>query len=345
MAKKKKKKGNPLLILLFALVLMIAGYFGTVKLLEYSEEKALEESAAEEEANIPYLNHIDEIVAVTYTNAAETLSFTYDQETGEWVNEELPDFPISYNQLSTAVYGLENLAGNRKLENVTEEDLAEFGLDTPDYTVTAEGEDGTVFTMYVGRQNGTTGDYYAQVKGEDTAVYTIDSNVVNYLNYDLYDLIQMESYPSIAEDALLTLEFTSEEGTIVMERQTAAEETETVEESTEAETTLAETEDAGIVWKVTGDAAAEDLVAIAECVSFNSCVNYKVTEDTEADYGFNNPIGVLTVTYTNSADETVTVTLTIGGYDAKSDSYYCLMNDSAMVNLVSADVFSSVIAQ
>lgn len=329
MAKKKKKKGNPLLILLFALVLMIAGYFATVKFLEYSEEKALEESAAEEEANTPYLNRIDEIVAVTYTNTAETLAFTYDQESGEWLNEELPDFPISYDTLSTAVYALENLVGNRKLENVTEEDLAEFGLDVPEYTVTAEGEDGTVFTMYVGSQNGTTGDYYAQVKGEDTAVYTISSNVVNYLNYDLYDLIEMESYPNIAEDTLLALEFTSAEGTITMEREETAE----------------ETEEAGIVWKVTGDAAAEDLVAIAEGVSFTGCVDYKVTEDTEASYGFDNPTGVLTVTYTNSADETVIVTLTVGGYDAESDSYYCLLNDSAMVNLVSADVFSPVISQ
>ena len=342
MAKKKKKKGNPLLILLFALVLMIAGYFATVKFLEYSEEKALEESAAEEEANTPYLNRIDEIVAVTYTNTAETLAFTYDQESGEWLNEELPDFPISYDTLSTAVYALENLAGNRKLENVTEEDLTEFGLDAPEYTVTAEGEDGTVFTMYVGSQNGTTGDYYVQVKGEDTAVYTISSNVVNYLSYDLYDLIEMESYPDIAEDTLLTLEFTSAEGTITMEHQ---EETETVEESTEAETIAVETEEAGIAWKVTGDAAAEDLVAIAEGVSFTSCVDYKVTEDTETDYGFDNPTGVLTVTYANSADETVTVTLTIGGYDEENESYYCLMDDSAMVNLVSAEVFSPVISQ
>ncbi len=336
MAKKKKKKGNPLLMLLFALVLLVAGYFGIVKFLEYSENKEMEESVAEKEANTPYLNRIDEIVAVTYTNQTETFSFTYDQETDTWSNEECPDFPISYDKFATAVYGLEKLAGTRKLENMTEDDLAEFGLLEPDYTVTAQGEDGTVFTMYVGRQNTTTGDYYARVKGEDTVVYTIESNVVNYLSYDLYDLIQVEKYPSVKEDTLQSLEFTSAEGTISMEREEKV-------ETTEVEGELSE--NTGIAWKVTGDATAEALVSLVEGISFTECVDYKVAEDTEADYGFDSPAGVLTVAYTNSAKETVTVTLTVGGYDSKSGSYYCLMNDSAMVNLVNASVLSPVISQ
>ncbi len=343
MAKKKKKKGNPLLILLFALVLLTAGYFGTVKFLEYSEEKAAQESQAEEEANTPYLNKTEEFVKMAYTNQRETLHFEMDQETEHWINTEVPDFPLSDDKVSTAVYGMEMLAGVRKLEAVTAEDLEEYGLVSPAYTVEAEDAEGNVFIMYVGEQNGTTGDYYAQVKGQETVVYTISSNVVNDLEKDLYDFIQMEKYPAITEDSLLTLEFTSHDGTIAMERQEESESSEAGSNETESESGAAEEET--IQWQVTGEAAAEDLVSMAGQISFGSCKDYKVSEDTKAEYGLDSPAGVLTVTYTGNTAETEQVTLTIGGYDEEEDCYYCLMNDSLMVYLVSASVLSPVLPQ
>ncbi len=338
MVKKKKKKGNSLLILLLVLVVLIAGYFGVVKYVEYSDEKAIQESLAEEEANTPYLNKIDAFVAVSYTNQTETLHFTLDQETSQWSSTEVPDFPVSSDSFSVVAGALEMLAGQRKLENVTEEDLEEYGLDSPAYTVEAQDADGNVFTMYIGGQNATTGDYYAQVEGENATVYTISSDLVSYLEYGLYDLIQMETYPSITEDTLQKLEFISETGSIAMERQ--EEETET-EEETESQTAEEET----VQWSVTGDAAADDLISMVSQISFDSCVDYKVTEDTRETYGFDDPAGELTVTYTTSSGDVETVTLTIGGYDEETESYYCLMNDSAMVNLVSASAFSTVITQ
>lgn len=344
MAKKKKKKSNPLLILLFALVLLIAGYFGTVKFIAYSEQKAVEESAAEEEANTIYMNRIEEFVAVAYTNERETLHFTLDQENFQWFSTEVPDFPVSYNQLTTVAYGLECLTADRKLEGVSAEDLEEYGLVTPAYTVRAEDAEGTEFVMYVGARNATTGDYYAQVEGREDVVYTINSNLVNYLEYDLYDLIEMETYPSVTEDALQKVEFVSESGNIVMERLEAELETE-AESAAEADAESQTAEEETIQWNVTGDAAAEDLIAMVSGISFSSCVDYKVTEDTMTTYGFDAPTGKLTVTYADSSEEEIAVTLTIGAYDETNGGYYCLMDDSAMVNLVSASALSAIIPQ
>lgn len=350
MAKKKKKKGNPLLILLFALVLLIAGYFGTVKYIEYSDNKKLQESEAEKEASTPYLNRIEKFVSFSYTNQEDTLGFIFDAENEQWYSQDVEDFPISYTKFTTVVYAFQELTGERKLENITEEELSEYGLDEPAYRVYGEDAEGNGFTMYVGNQNATTGDYYAMLEGDSGTVYTINSNLVTYLNYDLYDLIQMESYPSISEDTLRSLSFDVDgENIVFVERQTETEsdtasETETSDETEESQ----EESDAEeqIQWQLTGEGSADDLVSMVSQISFSSCADYHVTEDNLSQYGFDQPAGVLTVTYMENADadETNTVTLTIGGYDEESDSYYCLMDDSYMVNLVSASSLSAVLA-
>ena len=103
------------------------------------------------------------------------------------------------------------------------------GLDNVTKTVTAEDANGTTKTLKIGNVNEYTGDYYAMVDGDD-AVYTIPESIVNYTNYTLDDLLQLDTVISVkaSQADSVTIEkngtqLTFEKRTVESEEETEAE--------------------------------------------------------------------------------------------------------------------------
>ena len=59
------------------------------------------------------------------------------------------------------------------------ENLSEYGLENPQYTITAKTADGKEAVLYVGMQNTITTEYYVYAK-DVPGVYTVGTTSVNY---------------------------------------------------------------------------------------------------------------------------------------------------------------------
>lgn len=174
----KKKLGN-LLLLLIVLMVSLIGY---VELKHYNQSKEKETEKTEAEKVISV--EASQIKELTYTNNGETLQFVKND--GEWKYAPDGSFRLDTSYIETIINTVSNLEAQRKLQENTD-NLSEYGLDSPAYSVNIKGEDGTDITLYIGDSNRISGNYYCYRK-DDSTVYMIGTTLVNNLSYTLSDM-------------------------------------------------------------------------------------------------------------------------------------------------------------
>lgn len=174
----KKKIGN-LLLLLIVLIVCLIGY---VELKNYnrSNEKEAEETETEKVISV----ESSQINELTYTNNGETLQFVKND--GEWRYAQDVSFRLDTSYIETIIRTMSSLEAVRKLEGNTD-NLSEYGLESPAYSVNIKGEDGTDITLYIGDSNSISGNYYCYKK-DDSAVYMIGTTLINNISYTLSDM-------------------------------------------------------------------------------------------------------------------------------------------------------------
>ena len=351
----KKKKRNTLVVLLAMLVVVCGVYFGVSK---YSEAQMNEETQAEEES-IPMIQ-MDDVVAVSYDN--ETASLSFEKREDEWICLEQEDFPLIQNRINSIANAMKDMSANRKLDDTT--DLSQFGLDQVTKTVTAEDSEGNTKTLKIGNVNEYTGDYYAMVEGDDT-IYTIADSIVNYTDYTLDDLLQLDTVISVtsAQATSVTVEkngtqvkFVKKEVEAETEAETEAEAETTeepvseTEEGTETESTEAETQQVWFEVTDSGETQLEDETDLNTAInsvgsaSVASCVNYKVEGDDRAQYGLDEASEtVITVEFATEEEEGSSI-LHVGNLDDSGNYYYVGVGDSKAVNLIEKDSLENMLA-
>ena len=105
-----------------------------------------------------------QITAISYEKDGKSLSFR--KEDGTWYNAEDKSFPVDQDSLTTMTNALGAVSATRKLDSP--EDLSEYGLDSPVLT----------------------------------AVYLVASDFADTFNSDIYQLADMESFPTITSDSI-----------------------------------------------------------------------------------------------------------------------------------------------
>lgn len=358
MTRKGKKMGLP--VLAGILVVLAGSYVGLTKYKETQEEKKAAQESLEEENSKIYLNQMENITSMSCVNGEVSMEFSKKDD--QWIVTELPDFPLKQSYPETIAGILESLEATRKFDSP--DALADYGLDHPSVIVKAADDAGNTVTIYVG--NTYDSEYYAYINEDASTVYTIGSALVENTNHELYDMIELEQYPSLSEDVVASVELTLPEGTFLLEKETIeAESTEkddsvqetsgedsSAQESSEesaasGESTEEETEaEPETVWyvscnggerqKIQKNDAIEELMSILTSISIKDCVNYKADTTQMADYGLGEDASILKVTYMDGED-TIVSTLYIGTLDAENGTYYVRMNDSQAVNRVAED--------
>lgn len=354
----KKKKRNTVIVLLAVLIAVCGAYFGVQK---YNEAQEARETEEDGDASIPVIA-LEDVAAVSYDNEKASLSFEKQEDT--WVNTEKEDFPLMQNRINSIANAMKDLSASRKLEDV--EDLAQYGLDSVTKTVTAKDSSGNEKTLKIGAVNEYTGDYYAMVDGDD-AVYTISDSLVNYTDYTLEDLQQLDTVIAVTSDQAnqVTLlkggtQMTFEKKDVEAQEETAEEteaeqaSSETAEETGEADATEeTETAAAEQAWFEVTDAGETQLteeeetsldaaIDAAGSASVDSCVNYKVEGEDRAQYGLDEASEtVITISFT-AADEEGTSTLHVGNLDETGAYYYVGVGDSKAVNLVEKESLDAI---
>lgn len=341
----KNKKRNTLIALLAILVLVCGAYFGVLK---YNEAQESQETQEQDES-IPIIEMSD-VVAVSYEN--ETAKLSFEKQEDEWICVDQEDFPLMQNRINSIANAMKEMDANRKLDDTS--DLAQYGLDQGTKTVTAKDSNGNTKTLKIGNVNEYTGDYYAMVDG-DSSIYTISESIVNYTNYTLDDLLQLDTIVSVtsAQANSVTIE---KNGSQVKFEKKEVEETEretASSESTEETQNTETTEAAEKAWFEVTDSSETKLedetelntaINSAGGASVASCVNYKVEGEDRAQYGLDEASETIITIMFTAAEEEGTSVLHVGNMDDSGNYYYVGVGDSKAVNLVEKDALERILS-
>ena len=188
------KKNKGLFILIGILVVLLAAYFGLQAWNKSQEEKAEQEDEAA-------------VVHVTETDAEDIVSMRFDVGNGEmefvkeddtWYYTADRNFPLTQSYPEDMAAAMGSVTADRELEDG--DDLADYGLEEPVYTLSYSDADGSTTELYFGNM---TGDYYYVTVGDTGKVYTVASTVIDSFNYTLDDIARLDEYPSIGSGNLV----------------------------------------------------------------------------------------------------------------------------------------------
>ena len=295
------KKNKTLLILLGFLIILLAAYFALKAWNRQQAEK-------DEESDAVVVTQIDpaEIKAISYDMGDGERAF--EKRDGTWIYTPDADFPLDQSVPETIAEDMGQLKADREL--VDGDELADYGLEEPDYTVTLTEADGTVTEIKFGN---TVDDYYYVSLDDSGTVYTVPSSAADNLSQSLNDMAQFDDYPSIGSGNLKKVVITSGE-------------TSTVYDSENEE-------------------QSEDISAIAGglgMVALSEAADYSVADADRGNYGLDNASRTtVEVTYTED-NEDKTMTLYIGGEDGDG-SRYVMMDDSRIVYLISDEICGNIL--
>ena len=327
-----KNRKKALIIAIICLAAAAVLYLLVVKLSQRSED-------ADSSDDSLVISSVDsgQITAISYEKDGKSLSFR--KEDGTWYNAEDKSFPVDQDSLTTMTNALGAVSATRKLDSP--EDLSEYGLDSPVLTVRYMASDGKEAEFTVGDTNDAAGGSYLKISGDD-AVYLVASDFADTFNSDIYQLADMESFPTITSDSItdinvksgshtLEIKNDSDGGGIVLEN---GEEKENCASSSVTQFINTVT---GITFKSHVEYNCKDLSKYgldkptADTVTETSAESVQETADTEE---------------TESETETVEVAkqliLHIGSQNEDGD-YYAALDGSKEVHVVSGDTIKELV--
>lgn len=293
------RKKKTMLLLGGALVALLCCYAGLTVWNDHQKKEA----ETEEEASKIYLVDAEELTAVSYTDGESTLGFV--KEDGTWYDAEDREIPMNQDVVSGFADTVASLTAKRELKDP--DDVADYGLDAPAYTISFTAKDGEDGAVYIGDMTGE--DYYAMVKGSDK-IYTISDNLPYSMDFDLYGYVQTDTVPSISSGNLKKVEIT-ENGAVITY------------------------EDEDALGELAGGWGTLSLTELAD---------YHVTEETLADYGLDEASRVIAAAEyedTNTGD-TDSFTVYLGSTD-EDGNRYVMVEGSVLVYTISSSVADNML--
>ena len=199
------KKFKSIIILLAVLLVLLAVYFFASPM--WREDEA-DETTAEQSHQIAAIDHTL-LVGLELKHGEENLSFALNDKATEWNWSEDGDVPLDNMAFANIVTALNNAKSKYKLEGVSSEQLAEYGLDAPSMTVKFSFSDGTAKQFFIGNLNSFNSSYYLSEAGAPNTVYMIEATVKTSLELDIHDFVLEETPPAITEAKILGVNYSN----------------------------------------------------------------------------------------------------------------------------------------
>lgn len=332
-------RGKKLFVLLLALVILTG-----VTLLVAHLVPDEDESTAEDTSYIIFSLDPDQVTQLSWTYEGSTVTLTKD-ENSNWSYPDDEAFPLDASYPDAMVQALKEVSATKTIE--PPENLADYGLEEAACAISVTAGDST-YELRIGDETGLGGQRYLSLG--DGNVYLVDADLLEDFSLGLYDIVSMESIPSMTDLTSVSIEATS--GTLTLDY---------LEDSG-----LAYSDQYTWFWNQDGEETAldtdlaEDLVSTVTSLTWNACVDYQADEDSLGTYGLDIPAATITVEYTestqaatNETDEngdpiyetqetSATFVLELGDYDG--DTCYARISGSSMVYRVDGTVADTLLA-
>lgn len=170
-----------MLVLVLALALLVAAFFG---LKQYNKTQS--EKGEEETGEVVVDIDKDDVIKLTYDYEGET--YTFEKVDDTWYYAEDHSQKITQFLIGNMTSMVAPLKAEQIIENVT--DMSQFGLAEPSRTISFETADAS-YIFEVGDLNSVSKVYYLRQPSE-TTVYAVQSGVVSIFNKTLEDVVMPE---------------------------------------------------------------------------------------------------------------------------------------------------------
>lgn len=321
----EKKKKRTVFLLAGTVVILLAVYIG-IGIFQESREKKLEEKA---EAEKIYVTDLKEMSGIRFDVGNGQIELKKEADT--WYDAADQDFPLSQTYPQQMADTFEKLEADRKLEDGDE--LADYGLEDPAYTVILTDSDGTETTLYFGN---VTGEQYYLTRDDKTEIYTVSTNVIADLQYTLEDMAQLDTLPAIGSGNLKKAVITENGKTVTY---TAEEEKTEEKKDTKEEKDSGESSDSQERSDAETDSNAEGIATIAGglgAMTLSEAADYSAEKGDLAQYGLDESSRITEeITYTEDGEEQ-TLMLYFGKTDGNGRRYM-MINDSKIVYTVTEE--------
>lgn len=327
------KNLRTIIILLVVLALCI-GLFVALTMFNKNNEA---EEEAEAEASIVNIGNIVDGLYIGITTNAGSMEFISDGES--WMYYQDQSFPLEESYMTDIVDAAVGLTAVREIE--VADDLSYYGLDEGSYlSLRIIDSENNIFALDIGSPIGDGSTWYARDPDLNT-IYVISSELPTAVDFDLYDMIEPESFGSFETSDIKSMTITSGEQQLVYQQEV---DTETVATGEFDEDTGEEIYMDNVIstWYDVSSGEAvimEDstvpasLAEIAAAFEFASCKNYNASEDYLDTAGLLSPETSVTVVWTDISGEEVSQTLLIGRTDDEGN-YWVKLSDSNTVYMM-----------
>jgi len=172
-----KKRKRTAISLLIMLVVLLLCYFAI---------KNKQKQPKDEPAETVYAAQVENVVSIKYTNGTTEMAFVKTDDVWHYAADET--IVLDQSLMETMVSSIAFIEAEREIKNP--DALADYGLKEAAYTVELTDEAGNTTSIYVG--NDVDGNYYYLAVGEKEIVYTVDSSVVEAMEFDIEALREAE---------------------------------------------------------------------------------------------------------------------------------------------------------
>ncbi len=290
-------KKNKLMILLLVLVALLAVYLGLSAYNKHAETKKEEEEAKAE----IHLVDADSLTKISYSNGSTGMTFV--SEDGSWYYDEDHEIPMDQSSIESLESSITGLTAVRKIKDP--DALEDYGLTSPQYEISYTDSDDKDHTLYVGDATGE--DYYASVD-DSKKVYTIESSLIESLQFDLSSFVDNDDVPSIGSGNLKKVEVT-----------------------VNGETTKYKDED-----------DLSELAGGFGALSLSDPVDYHVTDESLSNYGLTEAERTTAKATYKDGDDKKNFTVYIGK-ETGDGNRYLMVDGSKLVYQVSTDIINNMI--
>lgn len=302
-----------------------------------------ERQKAQEEARVPVTEGLT-LQKISYTDGEESMS--YVKEEGGWMYEPEPEIALDQDVMETMADVFSNLTAERELKDGDE--LADYGLEEPAYTLNLTDEDGNETVIYVG--NSLDDGRYVTM-GDKSRIFTMDNELTGQLYFSLDNVAQQETFSISAGSANLqqvTISGPEGEKVYVNDQEEETGDDSLQEDAEEEAKDASLQEDADAEDQEEGESSAEaspidTVIGGLGAIAFNSCADYHATEEELPAYGLDEASRItVTVTYTQD-EENQTAVFYVGAQTEDGQDRYLQLEGSSMVHLATAAAVENVI--
>lgn len=348
---KKKRQFFTIIILIVVLAVSGVAYMILSKHQTKQEKQDAEKEKQETEQITLYSMKADEITQIHFINSSQdmTLVKTGDQ----WKDSADSNFPVNQEYAQD----MAEEAGEMKASQLVvkdPEDLSQYQLDKPSYSIELTNQSGETRKLVVGEESAAAGGCYAYVDQADK-VYVIASNLTDYFGYTRGEMMAVPEAPDITAEYVTGYKMQPAKGKAFVAKY----------DETKAEFADVDGWDLSGAYQATvpgSQDALQSFFAGLTSLEVTEGVEYHATSKLLKQYGLAEPAYVLDIDYDTVEEDTEEDTddnqeekedsqtrtphhyrISVGSHNDQEDQYYVSIDGSDGIYLMSAESIDALV--